>query len=356
MSTSLFENFLIDFVEASGGIAEQSSEGTYTILYGPQHTLKTVTLELEAAKENPHTELFLPGSDFFETIIHDATTKGRICSTYVLGSLPIIKLIQSDAIKMFSFMEHKKEGIKKIEPQISPFQPRNLKVLSFTFQIRITTDIIEESLYTVSVDARSLKVLKNFIELIDKFHHYERYEEDTPDYRVHTPPECYQIAIDNIQQRSTSLITRKKQEVVNLRNKEAERIIKYYETLFQEAEELLMKKAHDIKAVEEIQTKQKAIQLQKQAALSDIELRYKMDAHLSLVSVLVTNYPCYVSNISVPFTSQAREFDILWNPLFTRFEPLNCPSCKGHTYQLIMLRSGIQCQVCLHKAPTIQKK
>lgn len=143
----------------------------------------------------------------------------------------------------------------------------------------------------------------------------------------------------------------------NLRNKEAERIIKYYETLFQEAEELLMKKAHDIKAVEEIQAKQKAIQLQKQAALSDIELRYKMDAHLSLVSVLVTNHPCYVSNISVPFSSQAMEFDILWrNPLFNRFEPLNCPLCKGHTYQLIILRSGIQCQVCLYKTPATHKK
>lgn len=119
----------------------------------------------------------------------------------------------------------------------------------------------------------------------------------------HLPSEYHQIAIDNIQQRLTSLITRKKQEVVNLRNKEAEHITKYYETLFQEAEELLAKKAHDKKAVEEIQTKQKAIQLQKQAVLSDIELRYKMDAYLSLISVLVTNYPCYVSNISVPFSS-----------------------------------------------------
>jgi hypothetical protein len=353
MSTSVFEDFLIGFVEANEGIAEQSSEGTYTILYGPRHTLKTVTLELEAAKENPQAELFLPGSDFFETIIHDAIAKGRICSTFVLGSPPIVKLIQSDAVKIFSFMEHKKDGVKKTEPQWSPFQPYNLKVLSFTFQVRITTDIIEESLYTISVDARSLKVLKNFIELIDNFHHYEKYEEDTPDYpHLYAPSECYQIAMENIQQRLSRFITRKKQEVINLKNKEAARITKYYETLIQESEELLGKKAHDTKTTEEIHAKQRAIQIQKQSALSDIELRYKIDAHLSLVSVLVTNYPCYVSKVHVPFSSQAAEFEILWNPLFTRFEPLNCPACGKHTYQLAMLRSGIRCQLCLNKQLT----
>lgn len=254
MSTSVFEDFLIGFVESNGGIAEQSSEGTYTVLYGPQHTLKTVTFELEAAKENPQAELFLPGSDFFETIIHDAIAKGRICSTFVLGSPPIMKLIQSDAIKIFRFMEHKKEGVKKTEPQWSPFQPYNLKVLSFTFQIRITTDIIEESLYTISVDARSLKVLKNFIELIDNFHHYEQYGADIPDYtRLSAPSECYQIAMENIQLRLSRFIARKKQEVINLKNKEATRIAKYYETLIQESVELLEKKAHDPKATEEIQ-------------------------------------------------------------------------------------------------------
>lgn len=142
-------------------------------------------------------------------------------------------------------MEHEKDGIKKIEPQMPPLS----------------------SLITSRC--------------------------------CHLPSEYHQIAIDNIQQRLTSLITR----MVNLRNKEAEHITKYYETLFQEAEELLVKKAHDKKAVEEIQTKQKAIQLQKQAVLSDIELRYKMDAYLSLISTLVTDYPCYVSNISVPFSS-----------------------------------------------------
>lgn len=68
MSTSLFENFLIDFAEANGGIAEQSSEGTYTILYGPQHTLKTVTLELEAAKENPIQNCSCPGAIFLRQL------------------------------------------------------------------------------------------------------------------------------------------------------------------------------------------------------------------------------------------------------------------------------------------------
>lgn len=347
MSTAILEKFLIDYVEVREGEAELIDEGTYTILYGSEPTIKTVTFEIETAKENHQIELFLPGSIFFDSVIRDATARGCMCSTYLSGFQVVTKIIQSEAMKNFSFVEHRKDGSKNIELKIPSFQPFNFKVWTFAFKVRVTTDIIEDHLYAVSIDARTLKILKNFTEYLDKFQHLPHYEESIPDYHLQDFQRYYQTAIEYMKQKLTSLIVRKKQEATDLKNKETGRIKKYYDTLNEEMEDALEKKAGDREVLAEIQAKQKAMLVQRQSALSDIEFRYRMGAGVSLVSVLVTNYPCYVSKVSVPLSIQMAEYDIIWNPLFKRFEPLVCPTCKNHSYTLNFLRSGIRCQNCL---------
>jgi hypothetical protein len=346
MSTAILEKFLIDYVEASEGEAELIDEGTYTVLYGVESTIKTVTFEIEVAKESNQVELFLPGSIFFDTVIRDAMAKGSMCATYLSGFQAVTKVIQSESMRTFSFVDCGKDGTKKIEPRISPFQPYNFRIWTFAFKVRVTTDIIEDHLYTVSIDARTLKVVKNFIEYLGKFQHLPHYEEDITDYHPQDFQRYYQSALECVKQKLTSLIVRKKQEATDLKLKETARIKKYYDTLNEEMEDALERKAGDHEAVSEIQSKQKAILVQRQSALGDIVFRYKMSADMSLVSVLVTNYPCYVSKAGVPSTLQPSGYDIIWNPLFKRFEPLTCPTCKNQSYTTNFLRTGIRCQNC----------
>ncbi len=346
MSTAILEKFLIDYVEANEGEAELIDAGTYTVLYGAEPTIKTVTFEIEVAKESNQVELFLPGSIFFDAVIRDAMAKGGMCATYLSGFQTVTKIIQSEFTKTFSFVDHGKDGAKKIEPKTPPFQPYNFRIWTFAFKVRVTTDIIEDHLYTVSIDARTLKVVKNFTEYLDKFQHVPQYEVGIPDYQPQDFQRYYQTALEYVKQKVTSLIVRKKQEATDLKHKETERIKKYYDTLNEEMEEVLERKAGDREAVAEIQSKQKAILVQRQSALGDIEFRYKMTAGMSLVSVLVTNYPCYVSKAIVPSTLQPSGYDVIWNPLFKRFEPLVCPTCKNQSYALNFLRTDIRCQNC----------
>lgn len=74
------------------------------------------------------------------------------------------------------------------------------------------TDIIEDHLYAVSIDARTLKVVKNFTENLGKFQHLPQYEEAIPDYQPQDFQKYYQPALECVKQKITSLITRKKQE------------------------------------------------------------------------------------------------------------------------------------------------
>ena len=85
MSTAILKKFLIDYVKAIEGETELIDEGTYTILYGSDLTMKAVTFEIEAAKENHQIELFMPGGIFFDSVIRNATAKGCICATYLSG-------------------------------------------------------------------------------------------------------------------------------------------------------------------------------------------------------------------------------------------------------------------------------
>ncbi|MBF8276001.1 MAG: hypothetical protein HW390_1074 [Candidatus Brocadiaceae bacterium] len=191
------------------------------------------------------------------------------------------------------------------------------------------------------------KVVKNFTEYLDKFQHLPQYEKGVPDYQPQDFQSYYQTSLEYVKQKVTSLIARKKQEATELKLKETARIKKYYDTLNEEMEEVLEKKVGAHEAVSEIQSKQKVILAQRQSSLGDIEFRYKMSAGMSLVSVLVTNYPCYVSKASVSSTLQPSGYDVIWNPLFKRFEPLACPACKNQSYALHFLRIDIRCQNCL---------
>lgn len=354
MSTAMLEKFLLDYVEAKEGEAELVNEATYTVLYGSEPVMKTVTFEIEAAKENHQIELFLPGSIFFDTVVRDAMAKGCICATYLSGFQTVTKILQTEAMRSFSFVEHGKDGARKREPKLSLFQPYNFRVWTFAFKVRVTTDIIEDHLYTVSNDACTARILKNFLEYLEKFQHLPQYEEDIPDYQNSDVQRYYQAAIEYMKQKVNGLIVRKKQEAMDLKHKETERMKKYYDTLNEEMEDAMEKKAGDHEALAEIQAKHKAMLVQRQSALSDVEFRYRMDAGMSLVSVLVTNYPCSVAKVSVPSSIQTAEFDIIWNPLFKRFEPLVCPACKNHSYTLNFLRSGIRCQNC-HKGAGNQR-
>ena len=355
MSAPILEDFLMNYVEAAEGVVEQNEAGIYTILYGSDPSIKTVTFEIEVAKENPQAELFLPGSSFFDAIIRDATTKGRICSTYLSGLQTVMKVIQSESARVFSFTEHRKGERKKIETGMSSFLPYNFKVWTFIFRVRITTDVIEEHIYAVSVDARTLKLVKNFVEYLDKFRHTRNFEENISDFRLHDVHGCYPVALEFIKQKLGGLFRRKRQEALSLKNRELERVGKYYESLIHETEEALAKKGGDKQMVTVIQEKQRAILLQKQAAVNDIEFRHKMGVSMSLVSALVTNYPCYVSRMRVPLSPKVVEFDIIWNPLFKRFEPLVCPACKNYSYTLNILRSHMLCQACFtDSCPTFE--
>ena len=190
----------------------------------------------------------------------------------------------------------------------------------------MTTDIIEDHLYPVSIDARTLKVVKNFTEYLDKFQHLPHYEEGIPDYHPQDFQRYYQTALEYVKQKVTSLIARKKQEATDLKLKETGRIKKYYDTLNEEMEDALERKAGDHEAVAEIQSKQKAILVQRQSALGDIEFRYKMSAGMSLVSVLVTNYPCYVSKASVPSTMQPSGVRRHLEPALQAFRAIGLPN------------------------------
>ena len=89
----------------------------------------------------------------------------------------------------------------------------------------------------------------------------------------------------------------------------------FHSNLNEEMEVALERKSGDREAVSEIPSKQKAMLMQRQSALGDIEFRYKMSAGMSLV----TNYPCYVSKAGAPSAMQPSGYDLYMEPALQAF-------------------------------------
>ncbi len=99
--------------------------------------MKTVTFEIEVAKESNQVELFLPGNIYFDSVVRNDMARGGLCATYLSGFQTVMKVIQADSMKIVSFTDHGKDCAKKVEPKTSPFQPYNFRIWTFAFKVRV---------------------------------------------------------------------------------------------------------------------------------------------------------------------------------------------------------------------------
>ncbi len=98
---------------------------------------------------------------------------------------------------------------------------------------------------------------------------------------------------------------------------------------------------------EEIVAQQRAVKLELQRKLSELDERYTFDAVLLPVAVAELRVPGLAIDVNIQRKSAVRTFRVIWNGLLKRIEPLRCSRCGLGAYSFWFTNDDVD-PVCTH--------
>ena len=341
-----FEEFLISFVESIGGLIEKNEDGqTYTIAYGDEPVIKKIAFTAEAIKECPDAQIMTLGSPLLDEFISSACSRGMISQIFIYHPPSDEKLLDFLFDRTYKIMERKDSAWEKCKFNKNPFKAVNLKMAMFRFKVVLKADITQEQLLTATVNMNSLRMVRKFEDIIKKCQVFQEPFEKLSDFFFHDIFKCYQEARNWLAKRLVSIVKRVKYQIEEFKRREISRVENYCNGL---QEEIKLKFSKSTNPIQKplLESRLRTIFIEKERLLSDIETRYKLNAYVKLVSLLIVNYRGYVREL-VDIGGLQRKIDIIYNPLLGHLEPVNCPNCKKPIYELILWRRILGCPNCL---------
>ena len=85
---------------------------------------------------------------------------------------------------------------------------------------------------------------------------------------------------------------------------------------------------------EEMTARKRAVSLELQRKLAELDERYQMDANLEPIIVVSLQARVLAVELSVQRKRAERSHRVYWNPLTKRFEPLACSVCRQGTFSV----------------------
>jgi hypothetical protein len=101
-------------------------------------------------------------------------------------------------------------------------------------------------------------------------------------------------------------------------------------------------------SVEAIAAQQRAIKLELQRKLAELDERYAFDAALIPVALAEFQIPGLTIDVTIQRKAAFRTFRLIWNGLLKRLEPLRCSSCGGGSFNMWFTNEDVEpvCDAC----------
>ena len=92
------------------------------------------------------------------------------------------------------------------------------------------------------------------------------------------------------------------------------------------------KRTKTVPTAEEIESRQKAVKLELQRKLSELDERYLFSAVLRPVILAEFRMPAVAIDVEIQRKAQNRIFRVFWNALMKQMEPIACSRCQRNSW------------------------
>lgn len=338
------EAFTLTALDLLGGAAEERTAGLYTALWpvsGAGHLeTRQLAFDPDLIDEQPDAEMVTFGSPVLEELVLRATASGRVAQAFLNAAVSPSRAIVDRLRHSYRFLESAwtAEGGR----------PWWLPTGIYLFRVQYLSDAREEDLVQVALNLVDGRILRRLDAAIERHGIATDLSEDWPMMAEGPVGKAYTIARRELEQKLVSPLGLRRRELAARFARESERAAAYYDELIREREEQHAGLAAEAPERAQVESRLATLRLERQGRLGELRSKYRLEAEVSLRSLLRLYLPRIVFGGRLAAKRGEATLSLVWDPVEHTGEPIRCAQCLGLTYELGLHRSGaVACAHCL---------
>ncbi|MBI5030127.1 MAG: hypothetical protein HZB51_06335 [Chloroflexi bacterium] len=340
------EQFLIEYVDAVGGLADEIEPQVYDVLMPDAATPQRIAFDPDALPEHPSAQLLTFGSALLDELLARAQQRGQIGLAFLddahLQPHALAQRITRDLVLP-----------EAITLRIENIRPLYVTHSVFWFEVTYLGEEKEQALFPLAIDRYYVRPVRYLNELLNGERLNDTRRWSFADAKALPPDQAYVAAREGIVRTVRAEInTRQHQTQTHLAEQTA-RMKKYYADLRAELDERIKKANARGDETESLRLRQDALNREEQLRLDDLGRKAKIRVQIKLVNLLHIKIPRLFIRThvaakprSVPVIRPG-SLTLTWDPFTEKTDALACPNCQRPTFELQVNHFGVlHCAEC----------
>lgn len=346
------EQFVLEYVEAAGGVWEEAEPQVYEVILPPElgpalelppAEVSRLAFDPEALADYPDAQLMIFGNTSLERIFADAQERGPAARVY----LPAGNLTPHDLGALVA--RHLKLD-KELEVSVEAARPYHFHSALFRFEATFISDEREQDIISVGIERYHGRPVRHLEQTLEQHGVTEAPALPYPDATGLPLAQTYALARQEAMRSLQVAAHARLAELEASYARQAKRISRYFADLRAELEQRSARAAARGEDTQRLVEQSRALGLEEQARLRELRQKLALRVQVRLLSVLHVAQPKLLLRLRVARPKQAPvTLPAVWDPLAQALEAIPCPTCGRPTLSLTE-RTTLGCPVCREPA------
>lgn len=338
------EQFLIEYVDAVGGLADEIEPQVYDVLLPDADAPQRIAFDPDALPEHPAAQLLTFGSALLDELLERAQMRGRVGFAFLDDAH-----LQPHALSQ----RITRELVLPVPVTLRIEKSRPLYVTHslFWFEVTYLGDEKEQAVYPVAVDRYYNRQVRYLDTLLDRERFTDARRWAFADAKSLPLDRAYLTARDAVARTVRAEVNTRQQHVQARLVEQTERINRYYADVRAELAERIERATGRGEEIESLRLRQDALTREQALRLDELARKAQLRVQLKLVNLLHVKIP----RVFIDTRVTAKTFPAIhpaslmltWDPLTEKTDALVCPNCQHPTFELRVNRQGVlHCPEC----------
>ena len=345
------ENFLIEYVDAVGGLADEIEPQVYDVLMPDADTAQRIVFDPDSLPEHAQrsAQLLTFGSALLDDLLARAQQRGHIGLAFLddvhLQPHALAQRITRDVIL----------------PDAITFRIENIRPLYVThslfwFEVTYLGEEKEQALFPLAIDRYYGREVRYLDALLSGERLADTRRWTFADAKSQPLDQAYIAARDAVVRTVRAEMNTRQHQTQTHLTEQTERMKKYYSDLRTELTERIEKANARGDEIESLRLRQDALNREEQLRLDELARKAQLRVQLKLVNLLHVKIPRLFVRTHVTANQRGTptihalergSLTLSWDPLVEKTDALVCPNCQRPTFELRVNRFGVlHCAEC----------
>jgi hypothetical protein len=338
------EQFLIEYVDAVGGLADEIEPQVYDVLTPDAAMPMRVAFDPDALPEHPSAQLLTFGSAFLDELLARASVRGQIGLAFLddvhLQPHALAQRVTRDLVLP-----------EAVTLRIENMRPLYVTHSLFWFEVTYLGEEKEQALYPLGVDRYYGRQVRYLDELLNGERFTDTRRWAFADAQAAPLDRAYLEAREALVRTVRAEVHTRQHQTQTQLAEQIQRMKRYYADLRAELAERIERAMVHGDEVESLRLRQDALNREEALRLDELARTAQLRVQLKLVNLLHIKIPrlfitTHVTAKQLPAIHPA-SLTLTWNPLTEKTDALVCRNCQHPTFELRVSRQGVlHCPEC----------